>query len=152
MCHNNNGCYLAASQRTVTLTAIVLPIVHRWITLELWKKGELIFLNRKKNIFIMLSSCFNHYWLFLYSKCRASPLNILKRMSKRWTAGIASSVALITSEEKQRVNHLLSNDAHWTPARSALRLLGLNSATFDPWETLVHNNTRQQYGPSSLCP
>lgn len=35
---------------------------------------------------------------------------------------------------------------------SALRPLGLKSVTFDPWETLVHNDAGEQCGPSSVCP
>lgn len=54
--------------------------------------------------------------------------------------------------EKQCVNSLVSHHTHWTTATSALRPLGLKSATFDPWETHMHNDADEQCGPSSLCP
>lgn len=59
---------------------------------------------------------------------------------------------LIQLSEKWCVNSLVSHRAHWTTATGALRPRGLKSATFDPWETLVHNNGSKQSGPSSVCP
>lgn len=59
---------------------------------------------------------------------------------------------LIQVSEKRCVNSLVSHRAHWTTAMSALRPLGLKSVTFDPWETLVHNDAVEQSGLSSICP
>lgn len=70
--------------------------------------------------------------------------------SRRRAAGSTSSVIQIS--EKRCVNSLVSHRAHWTTATSALRPLGLKSVTSDPWETLVHNDTGEQCGPSSVCP
>lgn len=92
--------------------------------------------------------------LVLLSVCLASsppPSSLLLhiRTTSQWDH---IQCGLIQISEKQCVSSLVSRRAHWTTATSALRPLGLKSVTFDPWETLMHNDSGEQCGPSSVCP
>lgn len=54
---------------------------------------------------------------------------------------------LVQTSENPCVKKLVSQRAHW----AAIRPLGLKFATFDPWETLTHNDAGEQCSPSSVC-
>lgn len=100
-------------------------------------------------LFLLRAQPDSSFLSILISHPPPSPFFSVYQTTSRWDH---FQCGLIQISEKQCVNSLVSHRARWTTATSALRPLGLKSVTSDPWETLMHNDTGEQCGPSSVCP